>query len=154
MAPRSKKVDSNDLLFLEKSQIAFDPFIRSFDTTKERRFISFAGVWTHDLPHPRSREFDALDRLATVGRQWFKIFKKHIYNTVLFRSLETPLNHVLLTFIGLRNYVDFKSLFRFTATKLLQIIATSLRNANWLILTSTNFTWKLLNKNNCALNSA
>ena len=37
-------------------------------SAKERRFISFAGVRTHDLPHPRSREFDALDRSATVGR--------------------------------------------------------------------------------------
>ena len=41
-----KKIDSNDLLFLEdrRPQITFDPYIRSFhsifNTTKERRFPS------------------------------------------------------------------------------------------------------------------
>ena len=42
------------------------PFDSSTPQEKDY-FISFAGVRTHNLPHPRSKS-DALDRSSTVGR--------------------------------------------------------------------------------------
>ena len=79
-ATSSKKVDWNDLLLRFASHFRFQLcFVESFQfpidlSTKERRCFKFAiaGIRTYDLPHPRSREFDALDRSATVGlTSWF-----------------------------------------------------------------------------------
>ena len=58
----SKKVDSNDLLLRFVSVALF---------VISKSYISFTGVRTHDLPHPRPRALingSALDRSTTVGR--------------------------------------------------------------------------------------
>ena len=46
--------------------------VLSFDLQHyKRKAISFVGVWTHDLPHPRSRALDgsALNRSTTATDQ-------------------------------------------------------------------------------------
>ena len=59
MAPLEEDFDSNDLLFLEKSQTAdplilsFNPFIRSSTPQKKDDFLRLR--WgSNPLPHPRS----------------------------------------------------------------------------------------------------
>ena len=62
-----KKIDSNLLLFLDRNSTRSTP-------QKKNDFISFAGVPTHDLPHPWSK-IDALDRSATVGGLYHVFYK-------------------------------------------------------------------------------
>ena len=78
----SKKVDSNDLLFLEEIANSIEFFHLILQHYKRKTIsISFAGVRTHDLPHPRSKNW----RLRPLGHHRptnFKIRKADTFTTL------------------------------------------------------------------------
>ena len=133
-----KKVDSNDLLFLEEIAnrkfhwiLPFDSSIRFFDTTKERRFPSPGFEPTTFLIIHDLENVSALDRSTTVGRLHDYLLSRCKYNTNRLRSGSSSMT--LETLKGLVSNIIVQVTFMYRQSPTFLPLTKSLYNGEILV---------------------